>query len=143
AAPAHLFHLGALAVGAGGGSRVVGARLRPGRTAGCRAAHHAAHRAGRRRTGSPRLPAPARAPRVQLHPLRAPARGAALTRAAKSFSFPPRPSTLPAPAFMKLSIVIPCYNEAKTIRTIVDRVRASPVKDKEIIVVDDCSRDGT
>ncbi len=44
---------------------------------------------------------------------------------------------------MKLSIVIPCYNEAKTIRTIVDRVRASPVADKEIIVVDDCSRDGT
>jgi len=44
---------------------------------------------------------------------------------------------------MKLSIVIPCYNEAKTIRTIVDRVRAAPVKDKEIIIVDDCSRDGT
>jgi glycosyltransferase involved in cell wall biosynthesis len=44
---------------------------------------------------------------------------------------------------MKLSIVIPCYNEAKTIRTIVERVRASPYPDKEIIVVDDCSRDGT
>src|ERR1041385_6237558 len=44
---------------------------------------------------------------------------------------------------MKLSIVIPCYNEAKTIRTIVDRVRAAPIKDKEIIIVDDCSRDGT
>ena len=44
---------------------------------------------------------------------------------------------------MKLSIVIPCYNEAKTIRTIVDRVRAAPVADKEIIIVDDCSRDGT
>jgi glycosyltransferase involved in cell wall biosynthesis len=44
---------------------------------------------------------------------------------------------------MKLSIVIPCYNEAKTIRTIVDRVRAAPVKEKEIIIVDDCSRDGT
>jgi glycosyltransferase involved in cell wall biosynthesis len=44
---------------------------------------------------------------------------------------------------MKLSIVIPCYNEAKTIRLIVDRVRAAPVKDKEIIIVDDCSRDGT
>ncbi len=44
---------------------------------------------------------------------------------------------------MKLSIVIPCYNEAKTIRTIVDRVRAAPVRDKEIIIVDDCSRDGT
>ncbi len=44
---------------------------------------------------------------------------------------------------MKLSIVIPCYNEAKTIRTIVDRVRSSPYPDKEIIIVDDCSRDGT
>lgn len=44
---------------------------------------------------------------------------------------------------MKLSIVIPCYNEAKTIRTIVERVRASPVAEKEIIIVDDCSRDGT
>jgi glycosyltransferase involved in cell wall biosynthesis len=44
---------------------------------------------------------------------------------------------------MKLSIVIPCYNEEKTIRTIVDAVRASPYEDKEIIVVDDCSRDNT
>jgi len=44
---------------------------------------------------------------------------------------------------MKLSIVIPCYNEAKTIRTIIERVRNSPYPDKEIIVVDDCSRDGT
>jgi glycosyltransferase involved in cell wall biosynthesis len=44
---------------------------------------------------------------------------------------------------MKLSIVIPCYNEARTIRIIVDRVRAAPVADKEIIIVDDCSRDGT
>jgi glycosyltransferase involved in cell wall biosynthesis len=44
---------------------------------------------------------------------------------------------------MKLSIVIPCYNEAKTIRLIVERVRAAPIKSKEIIIVDDCSRDGT
>jgi glycosyltransferase involved in cell wall biosynthesis len=44
---------------------------------------------------------------------------------------------------MKLSIVIPCYNEAKTIRSIVERVRVSPVAEKEIIIVDDCSRDGT
>src|SRR6187402_1168490 len=43
---------------------------------------------------------------------------------------------------MKLSVVIPCYNEAKTIRTIVDRVRAAAIN-KEIIIVDDCSRDGT
>ncbi len=44
---------------------------------------------------------------------------------------------------MKVSIVIPCYNERETIRSIVDAVRASPVGDKEIIVVDDCSKDGT
>ena len=44
---------------------------------------------------------------------------------------------------MKLSIVIPCYNEVGTIRAIVDRVRSAPVSDMEIIIVDDCSRDGT
>jgi glycosyltransferase involved in cell wall biosynthesis len=44
---------------------------------------------------------------------------------------------------MRVSIVIPCYNEAKTIRLIVDRVRAAPVANLEIIIVDDCSRDGT
>ena len=44
---------------------------------------------------------------------------------------------------MKLSIVIPCYNEKKTIGQILQRVRAAPWPDKEIIVVDDCSRDGT
>ncbi|HJU38958.1 MAG TPA: glycosyltransferase family 2 protein [Tahibacter sp.] len=44
---------------------------------------------------------------------------------------------------MKLSVVIPCYNEARTIRALVDAVRASPYAPKEIIVVDDCSRDGT
>ena len=44
---------------------------------------------------------------------------------------------------MKLSVVIPCYNEVKTIRQIVDAVRAAPVAEKEIIIVDDGSRDGT
>jgi glycosyltransferase involved in cell wall biosynthesis len=44
---------------------------------------------------------------------------------------------------MKLSIVIPCYNERNTIATIVAAVRAAPVAQKEIIVVDDCSTDGT
>jgi glycosyltransferase involved in cell wall biosynthesis len=44
---------------------------------------------------------------------------------------------------MKLSVVIPCYNEAKTIRQIVDRVRAAPVPEPEIIVVDDGSSDGS
>ena len=44
---------------------------------------------------------------------------------------------------MKLSVVIPCYNEASTIETIIDAVRNSPYDPKEIIVVDDCSNDGT
>ncbi|MCB0335174.1 MAG: glycosyltransferase family 2 protein [Bdellovibrionales bacterium] len=44
---------------------------------------------------------------------------------------------------MKLSVVIPCYNEQATIEEIVAAVKASPVSDLEIIVVDDCSTDGT
>jgi glycosyltransferase involved in cell wall biosynthesis len=44
---------------------------------------------------------------------------------------------------MKLSVIIPCYNERNTIRGIVDAVRAAPYDHKEIIIVDDCSRDGT
>ncbi len=44
---------------------------------------------------------------------------------------------------MKLSIVIPCYNEVDTIESIVDAVKGCPYQDKEIILVDDCSTDGT
>ncbi len=45
---------------------------------------------------------------------------------------------------MKLSIVIPVYNEAATISKIVDLVRSVDVgMDKEIVLVDDCSSDGT
>jgi glycosyltransferase involved in cell wall biosynthesis len=44
---------------------------------------------------------------------------------------------------VKLSIIIPCYNEKGTLRTIIERVHQSPVPDKEIIIVDDCSTDGT
>lgn len=44
---------------------------------------------------------------------------------------------------MRLSVVIPCYNERDTIRQIIDAVRAAPYPDKQIIVVDDCSTDGT
>jgi len=44
---------------------------------------------------------------------------------------------------MKLSIVIPCYNENETILELVKAVRAAPVADKEIIIVDDGSTDGT
>jgi glycosyltransferase involved in cell wall biosynthesis len=44
---------------------------------------------------------------------------------------------------MKLTVVIPCYNERQTIDEIIEAVRQSPYPDKEIIVVDDCSVDGT
>jgi glycosyltransferase involved in cell wall biosynthesis len=43
---------------------------------------------------------------------------------------------------MKLSVVIPVFNEAATIKEVVLRVRAVSIP-KEIIVVDDCSTDGT
>lgn len=43
---------------------------------------------------------------------------------------------------MKVSVIIPVYNERDTIAETISRVRASPV-DKEIIVVDDASTDGT
>src|SRR5438445_107240 len=44
---------------------------------------------------------------------------------------------------MKISIVIPCYNEKNTIEEIVEAVRSAPIENKEIIIVDDCSGDGT
>ncbi|MBD3333327.1 glycosyltransferase [candidate division GN15 bacterium] len=44
---------------------------------------------------------------------------------------------------MKLSVVIPVYNELSTIEEILGRVRKAPVDDLEIIVVDDFSTDGT
>src|SRR5437763_14987814 len=44
---------------------------------------------------------------------------------------------------MKVSIVIPCYNEKNTIEKIVEAVRNAPIQSREIIVVDDCSQDGT
>ncbi len=47
---------------------------------------------------------------------------------------------------MKLSIVIPAYNEAKTIHLILDKVRTLKLVndiEKEVIVVNDCSTDDT
>ncbi len=44
---------------------------------------------------------------------------------------------------MKLSIVIPVYNEKDTILDLLDRVLAVKLPDKEIIIVDDGSQDGT
>ena len=44
---------------------------------------------------------------------------------------------------MKVSIVIACFNEDQTIEQVVQSVRRSPIKQIEIIIVDDCSDDGT
>jgi glycosyltransferase involved in cell wall biosynthesis len=44
---------------------------------------------------------------------------------------------------MLLSVIIPCYNEKNTINAIIEAVRNSPYPHKEIIVIDDCSTDGT
>ena len=44
---------------------------------------------------------------------------------------------------MKLSIVIPCFNEESTIKEILKKVHAQSKFDKEIIVIDDFSNDST
>jgi glycosyltransferase involved in cell wall biosynthesis len=48
----------------------------------------------------------------------------------------------PPPITLRASVVIPCFNELKTVSELIDRVMAVPVE-KEVIVVDDCSTDGT
>jgi glycosyltransferase involved in cell wall biosynthesis len=49
---------------------------------------------------------------------------------------------LPGTTAVKLSIIIPAFNEAATIKDVIDAVKALKI-DKEIIVVDDGSTDGT
>ncbi len=44
---------------------------------------------------------------------------------------------------MKLSVVIPCFNEQATLLDLLRAVKAGPVQDLEIILVDDASTDGT
>ncbi len=44
---------------------------------------------------------------------------------------------------MKLSIIIPCFNESSTLLAILQKVKDSPYDDKEVIVIDDFSNDGT
>jgi glycosyltransferase involved in cell wall biosynthesis len=48
----------------------------------------------------------------------------------------------PIPEGFKLSVVIPVYNEKQWVREVIRRVEAVPIP-KEIILVDDCSTDGT
>lgn len=44
---------------------------------------------------------------------------------------------------MKLSVVIPCFNELHTIESVLQAVKQMDYPHLEIIVVDDCSQDGT
>jgi len=44
---------------------------------------------------------------------------------------------------MKLSILIPVFNEAKTIEKIIKKIKNQEIKDIQIIIIDDCSTDGT
>src|SRR5438270_176070 len=44
---------------------------------------------------------------------------------------------------MKISVVIPCYNERDTVAEIVSAVRTAPLRDIEVIVVDDGATDGS
>jgi len=45
---------------------------------------------------------------------------------------------------MKISVVIPCYNELETIETVIQHVQAVDLGlERELVIVDDCSTDGT
>ena len=44
---------------------------------------------------------------------------------------------------MKLSIIIPCFNEQNTISLVIDKILSIYTGEKEIIVIDDCSNDKT
>mgnify|MGYP001159474794 CR=1 FL=1 len=44
---------------------------------------------------------------------------------------------------MKLSVIIPCFNEVDTLQDLIAAVKNSKVDDLELIIVDDCSTDGT
>ncbi len=46
------------------------------------------------------------------------------------------------PEGLRISVVVPVYNEKETVAEIIQRVRDVPIP-KEIILVDDCSTDGT
>lgn len=48
-----------------------------------------------------------------------------------------------SPNEFTLSVVVPCYNEYSTIRTVLERVRVAWPPRKQVIVIDDASSDGT
>ena len=42
-----------------------------------------------------------------------------------------------------LSVIVPCFNEIKTLDKVINDIQSSPVESKEIIIVDDFSSDGS
>ena len=42
-----------------------------------------------------------------------------------------------------LSIIIPCFNEINTIEEVINKVKNTSIKSKQIIIIDDFSTDGT
>jgi len=42
-----------------------------------------------------------------------------------------------------LSVIVPCFNEIKTLDKVINNIQGSPVESKEIIIVDDFSSDGS
>ncbi len=44
---------------------------------------------------------------------------------------------------MKLSIVIPCYNEEKTLKKLIEKVLQFKLLEKEVLIIDDCSTDSS
>ena len=42
-----------------------------------------------------------------------------------------------------LSVIVPCFNEISTIEKVISRIQNSPIENKEIIIVDDFSTDGS
>jgi glycosyltransferase involved in cell wall biosynthesis len=44
---------------------------------------------------------------------------------------------------LTVSIVIPCYNEIESLEQIIEAVRVAPIENREIVLVDDASTDGT
>ena len=47
------------------------------------------------------------------------------------------------PSSFTLSVIIPCYNEINTIEEVINKVKKTSIKSKQIIIIDDFSTDGT
>ena len=47
------------------------------------------------------------------------------------------------PSSFTLSVIIPCYNEINTIEEVINKVKSTSIKSKQIIIIDDFSTDGT